>query len=182
MQLLVDYLKIHELSNNPIFIVGNSAKSLFNDLNIEEFKNNQLIFIQHLENNPFNESVFISFEHPNFVNIDLNFISNCEYNLDSLNSQFQLFFEANKHFGTLTKMNVVLSLDELLSQSFIDTMIAEQQVQFIEMNLFVKKPKLSFKNILLEVEQYFDKCLKNFKRVISLDSANKDILYSIVNN
>jgi hypothetical protein len=173
MQLLLDYLKIHELSNNPIFIVGNSAKSLFNDLNIEEFKNNQLIFIQHLETNPFNESVFISFEHPDFVNIDLNFINDCEYNLDSLNSQFQLFFEANKYFGALTKMNVVLSLDELLSQSFIDTMIAEQQVQ---------RPKLSFKNVLLEVEQYFDKCLKNFKRVVSLDSANKDVLYTIVNN
>jgi hypothetical protein len=182
MQLLLDYLKIHELSNNPIFIVGNSAKSLFNDLNMDKFKNNQLIFIQHLDQNPINESYFTNYDHQNYLNIDLNFIYDCEYSQESLTIQIQRFFETNKHFGTLTKMNVVLSLDELVGQSFIESLIIEKQNHHLELNLYVKKPKISFKNILIEVDNYFQKCLTNFKNVISIEATDNDKLYSILNN
>lgn len=182
MHLLVNYLEIIKLSSNPIFIVGNSAKSFFNDLNMHEFKNNQLIFIHYFENKLINESDFFSYDHQNYLNLDLNLLKGCNYDLKSLSEKLQLFFKFNKNFGSLTKINVVLSLDELLSQAFIDTLIKVQQNQHIEINLFVKKPKFSFNNILLEVEKYFEKCLDHFKNVISIESTNVDELYSIVKN
>jgi hypothetical protein len=182
MQLLLDYLKIQQISDEPIFIIGNRAKSFFNDLNVDKFKNNQLIFIQHLDQNPVNESYFTSDDHQNFVNIDLNFMNDCEYNQESLTVQLQRFFEANKHFVTLTKMNVVLSLDELVGQSFIESLIIEQQNYPLELNLYVKEPKLSFSNIKVSVEYYLQRAVANFKNVFSLGSTDEDNLYTLLNN
>lgn len=181
MQLLLDYFKV-EITNAPIFIIGNRAKSIFNDLNLEKFKNNQLIFIQHLDQNPVNESYFTSYDHQNFLNIDLNFMNDCEYNQESLTIQLQRFFEANKHFVTLTKMNVVLSLDELVGQSFIESLIIEQQNYPLEMNLYVKEPKLSFSNVKISVEYYLQRAVAHFKNVFSIGSTNEDKLYTILNN
>ncbi|MFM1947716.1 MAG: hypothetical protein RL207_1999 [Bacteroidota bacterium] len=181
MQLLLDYLKIQQISDEPIFVVGHGAKMFFEELNMSELKNKQLIFIQYLETNSQNETYFFNEKHDNYVNLDLNFIQECEYSSESLQIQLMRFFEANKHFGMLTKINVVLSMDELLCQSFIDVLIKERQTQHLEFNLFVKKPKFLFKNMLMSFEHYFEQSKKHFKHVFSIEESNLNEFYTNLN-
>lgn len=177
MQLLLDYFKIPRLHENPILIIGNSSNALFKELNLNKFKDNQLILIQFSDDNLNHD---IDFEgHQNKVNINLNFLKDGEYNKERLAIQIQRFFEANKGIWSLAKINVILSLDELISQTFIEALLVAQQNQSVEINLYVRKPLLGFQNILAEVETYFQKCYSHFKNVFQISFGNTAELYSI---
>lgn len=178
MQLLLDHLKIPRLHDNPILIIGNSANALFKELNLNEFKETQFIFIQFSDDYPYHQSDFK--DHPNKVNLDLNFLKDGEYNKERLAVQIQRFFETNNSIWSLAKINVVLSLDELISQAFIDVLITAQQNQCVDINLYVRKPLLAFQNVLLEIENYLQKCLTHFKSVTQITFGEAAELYSIV--
>jgi hypothetical protein len=178
MQLLLDYFKIPRLHKNPILIIGNSTSALFKELDLNKFEDNQLILIQFSDDNLDHESDIQG--HQNKVNIDLNFFKDGEYNKERLAFQIQRFFEVNKEIWALAKINIVISLDELIGQEFIEALLVAQQNQNVEINLYVRKPLLGFQNILAEVETYFQKCYSHFKNVVQISFGNTTELYSIV--
>lgn len=178
MQLLLDHLKIPRFHDNPILIIGNSANAVFKELNLNEFKKNQFIFIQFSDDYPNHQSDFA--DHPNNVNLELNFLKDSEYNKEGLTVQVQRFFETNDSIWSLTKINVVLSMEELICQAFIDALITAQQNHPIDINLYIRKPQLGFQNVLFEVENYLQKCLNHFKSVTQFTFGEATELYSIV--
>ena len=180
MLLLVDYLKFHKI-NNPVFIIGNSAKSYFNELDKEKFNKRQLVFLQYLSpNSPF-EKYIEHEESQDYLHIDINDLEDVEYSKEGINQSLFSLFETDKLFMSLNEVTIITGLDELLSQCFIDLMIEKQSLMGFNVNLFVKKPKISFKNIKEEVEIYFSKCLSHFKVVFNIADARTQ-LYTILNN